>query len=135
MTVIRPPELLVVNKVDVAGDLMLAKLRHAARRGVSARTGDGIDGPTSWLCRDTAVDGDPLYDRGDGPCTPMGGYSRRSYQPEGTDWAPAPRVSLRRTTANFGARSSPWRYARSGLAAPVTCRPTARLVLCHQNFS
>ena len=40
-----PPELLVVNKVDAAGDLALAKLRHALPGAVfvSAHTGDGID--------------------------------------------------------------------------------------------
>src|SRR5246500_2740339 len=39
------PELLVVNKVDTASDLMLAKLRHGLPGAVfvSARTGDGID--------------------------------------------------------------------------------------------
>src|ERR1700733_9723569 len=67
-----PPELLVVNKVDAAGDLMLAKLRHglAGAVFVSARTGEGIDamrrrmaelaGPT-----DTAVDVVIPYERGD----------------------------------------------------------------------
>src|SRR6202790_2365111 len=39
------PELVVVNKIDAAGDLMLAKLRHALPGAVfvSAHTGDGID--------------------------------------------------------------------------------------------
>src|ERR1700756_2584509 len=40
-----PKELLVVNKVDAASDLMLAKLRHGLPGAlfVSARTGEGID--------------------------------------------------------------------------------------------
>ncbi|MFC5994909.1 GTPase HflX [Pseudonocardia hispaniensis] len=40
-----PPELLVVNKTDVAGDLQLARLRHLLPDAVfvSARRGDGID--------------------------------------------------------------------------------------------
>jgi len=39
------PELLVVNKIDAASDLALAKLRHVLPGAVfvSARTGDGID--------------------------------------------------------------------------------------------
>ena len=67
-----PQELLVVNKIDAASDLMLAKLRHALPGAifVSARTGEGIDclrrrmgelaAPT-----DTAVDVVIPYDRGD----------------------------------------------------------------------
>ncbi len=41
-----PPELLAVNKTDAAGDVALAKLRHALPGAVfvSAATGDGIDG-------------------------------------------------------------------------------------------
>ena len=39
-----PPELLVVNKIDAAGDLQLARLRHAQDGAVfvSARRGDGV---------------------------------------------------------------------------------------------
>ncbi|MGF2951331.1 GTPase HflX [Mycobacterium sp. THU-M116] len=67
-----PPELLVVNKIDVAGDLALAKLRHALPGAVfvSARTGDGID--TLWqrmaqlaAPTDIAVDVVIPYHRGD----------------------------------------------------------------------
>ncbi|WP_343601298.1 GTPase HflX [Mycobacterium sp.] len=66
------PELLVVNKIDAAGDLALAQLRRALPDAVfvSARTGDGIGalrrrmaelaGPT-----DTAVDVVIPYTRGD----------------------------------------------------------------------
>jgi GTP-binding protein HflX len=40
-----PPELVVVNKTDAAGDLQLARLRHALPDAVfvSARTGAGIE--------------------------------------------------------------------------------------------
>jgi GTPase len=66
------PELLVVNKTDVAGDLALAKLRRALPRAVfvSARTGDGIDTLRRRMAElaaptDTAVDVVIPYDRGD----------------------------------------------------------------------
>jgi GTP-binding protein HflX len=66
------PELLVVNKVDAAGDLALAKLRRALPGAlfVSARTGDGIDGLRRRMAElaaptDTAVDVVIPYDRGD----------------------------------------------------------------------
>jgi GTPase len=67
-----PAELLVVNKVDAAGDLMLAKLRHSLPEAVfvSARTGDGIDALRRRMAElavptDTAVDVVIPYDRGD----------------------------------------------------------------------
>src|SRR6201996_2518623 len=67
-----PPELLVVNKVDAAGDLMLAKLRHGLPGAVfvSARTGDGIDALRRRISElaapdDTAVDVVIPYARGD----------------------------------------------------------------------
>jgi GTPase len=67
-----PAELLVVNKVDAAGDLMLAKLRHSLPEAVfvSARTGDGIDALRRRMAglavpTDTAVDVVIPYDRGD----------------------------------------------------------------------
>lgn len=66
------PELLVVNKVDAASDLMLAKLRHALPGAVfvSARTGDGIDAVRRRMAElavpaDTAVDVVIPYHRGD----------------------------------------------------------------------
>ena len=67
-----PQELLVVNKVDAAGDLMLAKLRHGLPGAVfvSARTGDGIDALRRRMAElavptDAAVDVVIPYDRGD----------------------------------------------------------------------
>jgi GTP-binding protein HflX len=66
------PELLVVNKVDAATDLALAKLRRALPGAVfvSARTGEGIDRLRSRMGQlaeptDTAVDVVIPYDRGD----------------------------------------------------------------------
>ncbi len=66
------PELLVVNKVDAAGDLALAKLRRALPGAVfvSARTGEGIDALRRRMAElakptDTAVDVVIPYDRGD----------------------------------------------------------------------
>jgi GTPase len=67
-----PPELLVVNKVDAAGDLMLAKLRHSLPGAVfvSARTGEGIDALRRRMAElaaptDTSVDVVIPYHRGD----------------------------------------------------------------------
>ncbi|MDP7721230.1 GTPase HflX [Mycobacterium sp. TY814] len=67
-----PPELVVVNKIDAAGDLMLARLRHELPGAVfvSARTGDGIDALRQRMAElavptDTAVDVVIPYDRGD----------------------------------------------------------------------
>lgn len=67
-----PHELLVVNKIDAASDLMLAKLRHGLPGAVfiSAHTGDGIDALRRRMAElvvatDTAVDVVIPYDRGD----------------------------------------------------------------------
>jgi GTPase len=67
-----PPELLVVNKIDAAGDLALAKLRHALPGAVfvCARTGDGIATLRRRMAElaapaDTAVDVVIPYHRGD----------------------------------------------------------------------
>jgi GTPase len=67
-----PPELLVVNKVDAASHLTLAKLRHALPGAVfvSARTDEGIDALRRRMGEiavptDTAVDVVIPYDRGD----------------------------------------------------------------------
>jgi GTP-binding protein HflX len=66
------PELLVVNKVDAASGLGLARLRRALPGAlfVSARTGDGIDALRRRMAElaaptDTAVDVVIPYDRGD----------------------------------------------------------------------
>jgi GTPase len=67
-----PRELLVVNKVDVASGLTLAKLRHALPGAVfvSAHTGEGIDALRRRMAElavpnHTAVDVVIPYDRGD----------------------------------------------------------------------
>jgi GTP-binding protein HflX len=67
-----PQELLVVNKVDAASDLTLAKLRHRLPGAafVSACTGEGIDDLRRRMAElvartDTAVDVMIPYDRGD----------------------------------------------------------------------
>ncbi len=66
------PELLVVNKIDAAGDLALAKLRRALPGAVfvSAHTGEGLDRLRQRLGElveptDVAVDVTIPYDRGD----------------------------------------------------------------------
>jgi GTP-binding protein HflX len=66
------PELLVVNKIDAASGLELARLRRALPGAlfVSARTGDGIDALRRRMAElaaptDTAVDVVIPYDRGD----------------------------------------------------------------------
>jgi GTPase len=66
------PELVVVNKADIASDLALAKLRRALPGAVfvSARTGEGIDALRRRMAEliapnDTTVDVVIPYDRGD----------------------------------------------------------------------
>jgi len=66
------PELLVVNKVDAASDLGLAKLRRALPGAVfvSAHTGEGVDALRRKMAElaaptDTAIDVVIPYDRGD----------------------------------------------------------------------
>ena len=66
------PELIVVNKIDAASGLGLAKLRRALPGAlfVSARTGDGVEALRQRMAElsvptDTAVDVVIPYDRGD----------------------------------------------------------------------
>jgi GTP-binding protein HflX len=66
------PELLVVNKIDAADELALAKLRHALPDAVfvSARTGEGLDRLHKRMAElvvptDTTVDVTIPYDRGE----------------------------------------------------------------------
>ena len=66
------PELLVVNKIDAAGDLALAQLRRALPDAVfvSAHTGDGLDRMRTRMAElveptDAVVDVTIPYDRGD----------------------------------------------------------------------
>ncbi|KAA1251454.1 GTPase HflX [Mycobacterium simiae] len=88
-----PPELLVVNKVDAASDLALAKLRHALPGAVfvSARIGDGIDALRQRMAElavpaDTAVDVLIPYHRGDlvARVHADGRVQEAEHQPEGT---------------------------------------------------
>jgi GTP-binding protein HflX len=67
-----PPELLVVNKIDAAGDLALAQLRRALPDAVlvSAHSGEGLDRLQQRMSelitpRDIMVDVTIPYDRGD----------------------------------------------------------------------
>ncbi|OBJ38186.1 GTPase HflX [Mycolicibacterium mucogenicum] len=67
-----PRELLVVNKIDAAGDLALAHLRRALPDAVfvSAHTGEGLDRLRLRMCElveptDAAVDVTIPYERGD----------------------------------------------------------------------
>ncbi len=84
------PELLVVNKIDAAGGLALAKLRRALPDAVfvSARTGDGLDRLQQRMAEliaptDTIVDVTIPYDRGDlvSRCTPTVGSTPPSTPP------------------------------------------------------
>lgn len=68
----RPPELLVVNKIDAGGDLELAQLRRALPEAVfvSAHTGEGLDRLRQRMSElveptDVAVDVTIPYERGD----------------------------------------------------------------------
>ncbi|WP_197381110.1 GTPase HflX [Mycolicibacterium mengxianglii] len=69
---VRPPELLVVNKIDAADDLALAQLRRALPEAVfvSAHTGEGLDRLRQRMSElveptDIAVDVTIPYERGD----------------------------------------------------------------------
>ena len=88
-----PPELVVVNKIDAAGDLMLAKLRHELPGAVfiSARTGDGIDALRRRMVElaaatDAAVDVVIPYHRGDlvARVHADGRVQQAEHSPEGT---------------------------------------------------
>jgi GTPase len=88
-----PQELIVVNKVDAAGDLMLAKLRHSLPGAlfVSAHTGEGVDALRRRMAElavpaDTAVDVVIPYDRGDlvARVHADGRVQQAEHSPEGT---------------------------------------------------
>jgi GTPase len=108
-----PPELLVVNKVDAAGDLALAKLRHALAGAVfvSARTGDGIDTLRRRMAEltvpvDTAVDVLIPYDRGDlvARVHADGRVQAEEHNPEGTRLRARVPVALAASLRDFSAR-------------------------------
>jgi GTP-binding protein HflX len=108
-----PPELLVVNKVDAASGLTLAKLRHELPGAVfvSARTGEGID---ALRCRmaelavptDTAVDVVIPYDRGDlvSRVHADGRVQEAEHQPEGTRIKARVPVALAASLREFSAQ-------------------------------
>jgi GTP-binding protein HflX len=108
-----PPELLVVNKVDAAGDLMLAKLRHALPGAVfvSARTGDGIEALRRRMAElaaptDTAVDVVIPYDRGDlvARVHADGRVQQEEHSPEGTRMRARVPVALAASLQKFSAQ-------------------------------
>ena len=121
-----PHELLVVNKVDAASDLMLAKLRHALPGAVfvSARTGDGIDALRRRISElaaptDTAVDVVIPYDRGDlvARVHADGRVQQAEHNPDGTRIKARVPVALAASLREFAARLD------HPAAGPPTNRP------------
>src|SRR6201996_5751075 len=107
------PELLVVNKVDAASGLMLAKLRHALPGAmfVSARTGDGIEALRRRMAElavpaDTAVDVVIPYHRGDlvARVHADGRVQQAEHSPEGTRLKARVPVALAGRLREFSAR-------------------------------
>ncbi|OCB40311.1 GTPase HflX [Mycobacterium malmoense] len=108
-----PPELLVVNKIDAASDLTLAKLRHALPGAVfvSARTGDGIDALRTRMAElavpaDTAVDVVIPYHRGDlvARLHADGRVQQEEHNPDGTRIKARVPVALAGRLQEFSAR-------------------------------
>ncbi|MDT5222749.1 MAG: GTPase, partial [Mycobacterium sp.] len=111
-----PPELVVVNKIDAAGDLMLARLRHELPGAVfvSARTGDGIDALRRRMAElavptDTAVDVVIPYDRGDlvARMHSDGRVQQADHQADGTRIRARVPVALAAALREFGPGSTP----------------------------
>jgi GTP-binding protein HflX len=107
-----PQELLVVNKVDAASDLTLAKLRHGLPGAlfVSARTGDGIDALRRRMAElaapvDTAVDVVIPYERGDlvARVHADGRVQQAEHSPEGTRIKARVPVALAASLRQFAA--------------------------------
>jgi GTP-binding protein HflX len=107
-----PQELLVVNKVDAASDLTLAKLRHGLPGAlfVSARTGDGIDALRRRMAElaapvDTAVDVVIPYERGDlvARVHADGRVQQAEHNPEGTRIKARVPVALAASLRQFAA--------------------------------
>ncbi len=108
-----PPELLVVNKVDAASGLTLAKLRHALPGAmfVSARTGEGIDALRRRMGEmavpaDTAVDVVIPYHRGDlvARLHADGRVQQEEHNPDGTRIKARVPVALAGRLQEFAAR-------------------------------
>jgi GTP-binding protein HflX len=109
------PELLVVNKVDAASDLALAKLRRALPGAVfvSARTGEGIDTLRRRMAEmaelskptDTAVDVVIPYDRGDlvSRLHADGRVQQAEHKPDGTRIKARVPVALAASLREFAA--------------------------------
>ncbi|ORB86500.1 GTPase HflX [Mycobacterium kansasii] len=111
-----PPELLVVNKVDAASDLALAKLRHALPGAVfvSARSGDGIDALRRRVAElaappDTSVDLLIPYHRGDlvARLHTDGRVEEAEHQPEGTRIKARVPQALAASLREFSAAAAP----------------------------
>jgi GTP-binding protein HflX len=110
-----PHELLVVNKVDAASDLALAKLRHGLPGAVfvSARTGEGIDALRRRIAElaelakptDVAVDVVIPYDRGDlvARLHAGGRVQREEHDADGTRIRARVPVALAATLREFSA--------------------------------
>ncbi len=108
-----PPELLVVNKVDAASGLTLAKLRHGLPGAVfvSARTGEGVDELRRRMTElaaptDTAVDVVIPYDRGDlvARLHAGGRVQQEEHNAEGTRIRARVPVALAASLREFAAR-------------------------------
>nr|WP_246541107.1 GTPase HflX [Mycobacterium spongiae] len=108
-----PQELLVVNKVDAASDLTLAKLRHGLPGAVfvSARTGEGIDALRRRMAEltvatDAAVDVLIPYHRGDlvARVHADGRVQQEDHNSEGTRIKARVPVALAASLRDFGAR-------------------------------
>ncbi len=111
-----PPELVVVNKTDVASGLMLARLRHELTGAVfvSARTGDGIDVLRRRMAElaaptDTAVDVVIPYHRGDlvARVHDDGRVQHEEHKPEGTRLRARVPVALAASLREFSSPSGP----------------------------
>jgi GTPase len=109
----RAPELLVVNKVDAASDLALAKLRHELPGAVfvSAHTGEGIEALRRRMAElapptDSAVDVVIPYERGDlvSRVHADGRLLQAEHTPEGTRIRARVPVSLAASLQEFASR-------------------------------
>ena len=117
----------MVNKIDAAGDLMLAKLRHALPGAVfvSAHTGDGIDALRRRMAElaaptDTAVDVVIPYDRGDlvARVHADGRVQQAEHNPDGTRIRARVPVALAASLREFAAQLTPGARSRPAADQP-----------------